>query len=433
MTLSGLAASIRGAVDSETFDLAGKSASTIQQAVLDTFKDPFPLEESIRITFVTGAGKLARQKYDDGAQKAITNNLRELGYEEDHGGGAGTFKLQHDTGKNLKTVVVYPNVVGRATGSEEDGTHLLDPDESSSLFPEGTAEHKIAFTSLNVFERVITSMCPSWLQKKGCVTAIDSIKAIVKSLDDKLMYGQPLEESEQAFYDEVSMSSLEDKQSLVRELMHKQVDDGRLLSTEKQQLLDHVSERLNKLEAEKAEAESQGKAKKAQNMAGIIEKATARKEKLESIVPTAPHQLKKQAEINKLRAELAPLLKLEASTKGRLLSVKESQSIARKEEIEEEIRDLEEASRGWFESDELFQARLSKSRISARDSTTTNKKKSAPPKGKGGGGTTPARTTVWSTPASRKAPAKPKAKSGRSQGGGGGVFAAMMMEDSDSD
>jgi hypothetical protein len=104
------------ASESDTFDLAGQNVSTITTNVTNAFSDPFPLDDMIRITFVTGAGKLGRQKYDDGAAKALTSSLRNLGFEEDRGAScvkecAGSFKLQHDTGKNLKTVVVFPNII----------------------------------------------------------------------------------------------------------------------------------------------------------------------------------------------------------------------------------------------------------------------------------------------------------------------------------
>jgi len=320
---------------------------------------------------------------------------------------------------------VYPKVVGGGsdTNGLEAGTEALQI-SGPPLLAEGSAEHKIAFTSMNVFERMITSMCPSWTQKKGCVAAIDEIKEIAKSLDEKLLGGQALDDVEQTFYDEVSLSSLEEKQTLVREMMHKQVDSGQITSVERKQLLDQVTERLQKLEADKATAETEKKPKRVENLKGVIEKATERKEKLEKISPRAAHPLKKQQEINKLRGELVPLLEMEASTKGRLLSLKESQAMGRKEEIEEEIQVLEDASRGWFETDEMFEARLKAGRATFKPPA---KKKGA---AKSGGSS--AAKSSWSTPASRKAPAKSKPRAKQGGGGAGGVFAAMMM-DSDSD
>src|SRR5210317_936135 len=54
---SGLAASIRGSTESSTFDLGGQNVTTITNNITSAFQDPLPIQEMIRITFVTGAGK----------------------------------------------------------------------------------------------------------------------------------------------------------------------------------------------------------------------------------------------------------------------------------------------------------------------------------------------------------------------------------------
>ena len=306
----------------------------------DAFEKPFSLAETIRLTFVTGAGKLARQKYDDNAAKAVTAPLKELGYEDDAGGGAGTYKLQHDTGKNLKTVVVYPKVLpSDADGAASDLQKLAIAGES--LVPEGTPEHKIAFASMSTFERMVGSMCASWSQKKGCIKAIEDLNTIIQGLDQKLMTGTPLSDAEQDFYDSVSAQSLSDKAAKVKDLMHSQVEKGELTPSEKSFLLQQVSDRIDNLQTELAEAEEANKAKRVETLKKNLEKAKDRKEMLSKIAPRAVHPLKNNGQIAKLRRELAPLLQLEAATKSRLLSLKESQSMARKEEIEAEIEDLE--------------------------------------------------------------------------------------------
>ena len=343
--------------ESETYDLAGSSAATIETTIREAFAEPFShLSDDtsggmIRLTFVTGAGKLGRARYDDGAAKAITSTLRELGYEEDRGASAvwecaGSFKQQHDTGKNLKTVVVFPKVVvngdgAAATGASGGVGSRGGATSATSLLPEGTTEHKIAHTSMNVFPRMIESMCPTWLQKKGCVAAITELVGVAEKLDGKLMQGEPLTEPEQDFYDSVSMTTLQEKLACVRELMHKQVDDGKITSDERQQLLSQVSEKLDSLAKDISEAEQQGKAKRVENLKGAVTKAQARREKLQSTSTISPPPLKNENGIAKLRKELKPLLEVEEAAKGRLLTLKESQAIARKDEILEEIAELE--------------------------------------------------------------------------------------------
>jgi hypothetical protein len=303
----------------------------------------------IRITFVTGAGKLGRQKYDADAAKAVTSALRELGFEDDRGAScvkecAGSFKLQHDTGKNLKTVVVFPIIVAEeAVADTGDG----DPSASStaSMFQKGSPQEMMALSSKSVFESMVKSRCPSWSQKKGCIAVLTEIKTTVGEMERKLLTGTPLTDPEQSFYDSVSSNALDEKGEHVKTLMHQQVDDGLLTSKEKTQLVSQVQERLETLSKDLTEAEKENKAKKVEKLKDVMKKAEARKEKLSKITPKGPHRLKHEAEIFKLRAELQPLLDLEEGSKGRLLSVKETQTLARKDEILDEIAELEVC--GW--------------------------------------------------------------------------------------
>jgi hypothetical protein len=301
----------------------------------------------IRITLVTGAGKLARQKYDENAAKAVTTALRDLGFEEDRGAScvkecAGSFKLQHDTGKNLKTVVVFPRIQDDqpSSGGENDGA-ASGPGGSKSLFPKGSPEEMIALSSKTVFEGMVKSRCQTWTQKKGCLAALGEIKSTLQKLDEKLLQGVALEDFEQEFYDAVSAASLEEKEAFVRDKMHQHVDDGTITATEKVQLLAQVTERLDTLTKEIADAEKANQAKKLEKLRIAKEKADARKVKLAQITPKSLPPLKHQAEIFQLRSELKPLQELENNAKGRLLSLKETQSLARKDEILTEIASLE--------------------------------------------------------------------------------------------
>ena len=424
--------------DSETFDLAGKQASTIEPAIRQAFATPFSLSETIRITFVTGAGKLARQKYDEGAAKAITAPLRDLGYTEDAGGGPGTFKLQHDTGKNLKTVVVHPQLEASVTDITNSAANLSlgTSASSSSLVPPDSPQHKIAYASTAVFERMITSMCLTWSQKKACIGALDELKELITGLDQKLLTGTPLTETEQTFYDDVSLSSLEAKQTTVRELMHQQVDKGQITVAERTQLLEQVQERIQKLQHDKEQAEQGNAPKKVQQLTTALTKAQERRDKLQQTTGRPPPPLKKQAEIQTLRVELKPLLQLQASSKGRLLSVKETQALARKEEIDEEIQQLEQASRGWFESDDAFERRVEISRAAFAAQQQQQSKAKATKKPTTSSTTTSrtsAVTGAWASTTRKKNMGGSKAKPPSAKPkGAGGVFAAMMM-DSDSD
>jgi hypothetical protein len=344
-------------VESETFDLAGQSSTTIITNIRSAFAEPLPLDEMIRITLVTGAGKLGRQKYDVDAAKCVTSTLREVGYNEDKGASAvlecaGSFKLQHDTGKNLKTVVVFPRV-SSAAGVPSPGMNGADGGMqnlaigggggggSSSLIPESSPDHSIAYSSMTVFERMMASKCQTWTQKKACNNAIGSIMSMVKELEAKLLLGTALTDPEQSLYDGVSMSVLEEKQAFVKAQMQQQVDDEKLTAPEKAILLEQVGERLASLKEEKEAAEKEGKTKRVQQLTNMSTKVEERKAKLEKVTPKTPPPLKHEAEIAKLRKEIEPLLDVEEASKGRLLTLKETQALGRKEELEAQIEQLE--------------------------------------------------------------------------------------------
>jgi hypothetical protein len=403
----GLAASIRGSKENETFDLGGQNVATITSAIQSAFEEPF--QDLIRITFVTGAGKAGRQKYDDGAAQAITSTLKNLGYREDRGAScilecAGSYKLQHDTGKNLKTVVVFPKVVETENG--------LDSSFVPPIISEDSPEYKIMVSSMNVFKNIVTNKCPSWSQKKGLLGAIEGIKEILGELDEKLIRGVPLGDSEEAFYHDVS--ELHEKEAMARhELLH-QVEVGNVTKFEKDLLLLHNSERIASLEKD----------------GGPTDKALQRRELLESIDPVPPHKLKYEAEIRKLQKELVPLLNLEANAKGRLLSVKETQTLARKDEILEEIASLEEASRGWFEDDDAFESRVQ----ACRNAITATSRKKAAGKVATIGSDTKVKVSAnkWVTPGEGKVWSKSGAKK-KGKVRGEGVFSAMVMDSDDDD
>jgi hypothetical protein len=404
-------------IESETFDLGGQNVSTITNTIRAAFAEPLPLTGTmIRLTFVTGAGKLGRQKYDADAAKAVTSTLRELGFEEDRGAScvvecAGFFKLQHDTGKNLKTVVVFPKILNEASEEIEA--------EQQTLLREGSPEHMIATSSMKVFKNMLSSKCPSWSQKKGCSVALEDLRNMICDLDAKLITGTPLDAAEQDFYD--TASHLEDKDEHVRTEMHTQVERGEITAWEQETLLSHNADRIATLKKDKSKK-------------GQLDKASQRKTLLTDMVPKEPHKLRHEIAIRKLRKELVPYLQMEEEQKGRLRSVKETQTMARKDEIDEDVAILEEESRGWFEDDDAFQSRVSASRATFATTHKVKGKKAAPSYA---GVTRTVAPSKWVLPGDLKKAALASAgalkKKKKNKSKGGDVFSAMMMDDSSDD
>lgn len=349
-SVHGLAATIRSSTESETFDLGGLSGSTIESVIGHAFDQPFP--KMIRITLVVGAGKQARQKYDAQALKAVTSTLQSLGFVEDRGAScipecAGLYKLQHDTGKNLKTVVVFPKlptVIDQSSTDTFNNGQTISSANGESLLVHGSLESKIALASLNVFTNMVQSQCPTWSQKKALLNLLDeSILAKVNECDQLLVTGQLLSPSQQSFYD--ACREITDKRDYLHQQLQAHVDRGDLTKVE----LDHLKH-LNEQKMEELRKAGQS-----------IIKAQERHDKLYSIHPVDPPKLKHHAELGKLWKQLAPLQHLD-ETSNRLLSVQDTKLLGKKMELVQQIHDLENASRGWLEEDKDFDLRVQTSR-----------------------------------------------------------------------
>jgi hypothetical protein len=430
----GLAASIRSAEEHETFDLGGMTVDSIVSTLAAAFLEPFPVDTDmpmIRLTFVVGAGKQNRQKYDAGATKATVTALMNCGYQEDKGAScvlacAGFYKQQHDTGKNLKTVVVFPKF--KTCKSEKDAATTTPEFMDTDSIP-----YKVAVGSTAMLENMVIHKCPTWSQKKTLLGILEDLSSTIASLDDKLIHGTLLNGSEQAFYDEVIQ--LSQKQDHVKEKLHAQVEQGKVTAYELRQLKDHNTERLQELQ-------QQGKP---------TGKALQRKELLDSITtPVPPLQLKYHAELGKLWKQVGPLLQLEQEWKAqgdRLLTVKETQTMGKKEELLQAIDDYEQTSRGWLEDDDMFQSRLQAcrqefGRFLAKKQSSSKSKAKRSGSSTGGGGTMISSSTKTRVPAITKwsVPSVGGSGGGRSTAAAkkksklqkGDLFGAMMV-DSDSE
>ena len=108
------------------------------------------------------------------------NALRDTGYSEDRGASvsflcAGSFKYQHDTGKNLKFVHVFPKAKeggGEEERRDEEGVGRADE------CPEGIspAEWYIIISGVDVFKKMTSKKMPGWMQKKRCSAMLKSIQ-----------------------------------------------------------------------------------------------------------------------------------------------------------------------------------------------------------------------------------------------------------------
>lgn len=428
--VSGLASSIRAATESASFDLAGLDAASIRSTVKDAFSQPLSLPNMIRITFLVGGGKLSRQKYDDKAMLAVTLTLKQIDYVEDRGAScvnecAGCYKTQHDTGKNLFTVVVFPRLAGSEDGKPNHGgrKNMAGEDEEyEPLIPTNSPGYKMAVCKLPAFKNLLSTYCPTYSENKECLRCLEGLLQVEQSIEGKMMVGQPLDASEQAFYDE--SSELKEKYEYTQREANNHINEGNLTVEERRALLEMNEKRIATLMAEKSSA----------SVAEKLKKALTRKTQLQALcdeVKSHPPPLRHESKISALRKKLLPLHMLEESSRGRLLTLDETRALTTKGELLEEIYELEEGSRGWFEEDDAFHKRLEISRARARTKRNSEKTLSRAARKEGRSGSVANAVNTWIMPGE-----KPKSQWGASSGKskvksrGGAVFTAMMLDSS---
>ncbi|KAL3761830.1 hypothetical protein ACHAW5_001938 [Stephanodiscus triporus] len=435
--VSGLASSIRAAAESATFDLAGHDTAFIRSTVKDAFSELFHLDQMIRITFVVGAGKLSRQKYDDKAMFAVTSTLKQLDYVEDRGASCvnecgGCYKTQHDTGKNLFTVVVFPRLAGHEDGrpihggGKDESRKIRRGDDYEPLIPINSPGYKMAVCRLPTFQNLLSAYCPTYSEKKECLRCLEGLLQVEQAIESKMMAGQPLDPGEQSFYDEAS--ELKEKYAHTQQEANKHVEEGKVTLDERRVLVEMNEKRIKALMDEKSSASVAEKLKKAFTRKVQLQKLCD--EVLSMHSTSYPPPLRHESKISALRKKLLPLQALEDLSRGRLLTLDETRALAAKDELLEEICELEEGSRGWFEEDEAFRERLEKSRMRSRSNRNDEKTKIRSV-GKGVGSGNDNSVKKWILPGENpKSPWGASSVKSKLKGKGGAVFTAMMLDSS---
>lgn len=166
-TMSGMAGKVRRATESEEFDLANYDQARCDELAKGAFSEAFPLANMVRLSFVVGGGKLVRQKYTDDLPKIFMGSLTAIGYQEDSAaavelGSGGKFKYQHDTGKNLKFVHVFPHCTGPSAGAAGEEGAGEDEEEEAAQTP----EEILMRCDADDFKELVADQLPTYGQKK---------------------------------------------------------------------------------------------------------------------------------------------------------------------------------------------------------------------------------------------------------------------------
>jgi hypothetical protein len=353
---TGLARDIRASVVSDQFDLGGYTEQRAKDLIYSAFKTPFSAPtEMIKITLVVGGGKLVRARYSDELPKWIMTFLRDVGYTEDKSAAEtfdsqGTFKHQHDIGQNLKYVIVYPYVdCANAKASSSASTEEGKVDTSSPDFTVVTCD-------ISTFQEILNSKVQSYHQKKKLLKHLQSKQEEFKTIEAKLISGhEKLTDKEQFIYDS-NPGNDQEKLTILQNALKEMVDHGQLTQREKKELLKSIEGNLYLMQNDIDSAKAENKPKKVENLTAKKDVIIARKALVEKINPIQPRLIYGD-DIRSLYWKLYPLASLEEKSRSISLTMADLKQLEEKSNFEEEIKKLQEASKGWFEDLEDFNER----------------------------------------------------------------------------
>lgn len=386
--------------------LCSYTESRIRELVSTAFAAPLENPTAmIRLTFIVGGGKLVRSKYNDDMPKWMMNALRENGYVDDKSAAEtfdsqGTYKYQHDTGANLKYVIVYPHVACSKNASASDTSANNNGGTSALPMAENSHEYIIMTASLATLEEITRSKICSWKQKKNCLKVLQQQHEQFLEIESKLMTGKPLDAIEQFYYDN-NCGNDDEKISWMQSSIKAMVANGQLTALEKEELLEKM----------KSNANSNNQSKVAT---------------VESIHPIT-YMLRYHEDIVKLRVKVLLIMDMEAKSRNVPLTIADLKIIEEKPDLLQEIQRYELASKGWFIDDKEFQVQCeyavaeANKKFQKRLSSSKPKSKSVPKTSNSGSG--------WSTVGTSNKPKTATAKPTPVSSG----FAAAFNIDSDSD
>ena len=325
---------------------------------------------------------------------------------------------------------MYPRVACSAAGKKVDNDNMIETIDTKS------PEYIITACELETFKEIVNSKTQFWRQKKRLLEILKENSDYFQSIEQKLITGAVLTPKEQATYESNSGCDVE-KISWLQSEVKKMVDEGQLTSTEKDELLKSIDASIAAVVEEQTVANTENKPKKVEKLEEKKQALLTRKLTVQKIEPIR-HRLKHGDEVQKLRCKVYPLVALEDKGRSLSLTLSDLKALEEKSDFEATILSLEAASRGWWQTDEDFEAmckfeeKEAKAKYNAKVKAQAAKK---PTSGGGGGG--PSRMGggssaggAWSTSNVKKSGSGLSSSAPKKSGGG---FAAAFGNDSDSD
>lgn len=432
-----MAGEIRSSLTGDQFDLTNYTEVRTRDLIASAFSTPLDAPtQMVKFNFVVGGGKLVRAKYDEDLPKWMVTALRDIGFTEDRSAALdftsqGTFKQQHDTGQNLKTIIVFPRVAC-AEAKRSEGGAADKPRQKNS------PEYIITASELDTFKEIVAAKTPSWKQKKALQKVLQDGMERFQSLEAKLIRGELLTAEEQAAYD---LNSGQDEQKLLwlqSEIKH-HVDTGNITTKEKTEVLNNIDTNIASLSTEIEKATAEAKPKKVATLEEKRRALTERRRAVDAVNALPLHRLRHGDEIQKLRVKLLSFGPLEDKQRAQGLTLEELKRLEPKPDIEASVSGLEQASRGWFEDDDEFrrccefEEREARNKYAAKKKAATAKKTAGSSSSRGSSSSSGALT--WNSVGAKS---KPSSSSGGARAAptaraGGSGFSAAFVGDSDSD
>ena len=231
--------------------------------------------------------------------KWMITKLREVGYKEDRSAAEtfdsqGTFKQQHDTGQNLKYLIVFPFVT--CANKKESSSTDIDTVALDTTSP----QYIVCACEVSTFKEIVLSKVTSYKQKKKLLQVIHDNSEEFKRIEEKLVSCVPLSSLEQAKYDANSGQDSEKLLWLQGEIKQ-MIDNGQLNAAEKADLLQQIDNNVKSLNNEINEATTEGKPKKVEKLKSKEERKKFYYEmKMQEVEKSKENEEKKKQEENEI-------------------------------------------------------------------------------------------------------------------------------------
>ncbi len=225
--------------------------------------------------------------------------------------------------------------------------------EADSTSAAATPEAQVLTGSLEAFQKVVPRRVAAFAQKRALLALLKSAQATCASVEAKMAALEAPTAEEQATYD--TAVALPDKLAWLASQMEAQIDAGQLTKSEQEAVLAQLTSKMAEADAGAKAARADGKEARAAKLEAARATLAAKHAAAAAVKPIT-QAVKYEKELRTLRAQLADLEKIEAC-RG-LQPLETVKKLREKPNIEQSIREIEDANRGWFEDPEAFAKRM---------------------------------------------------------------------------